>query len=256
MTESNANPTSAMLPAIRPLPTAMNLVIHQHVLLDPDSGIWQRERQNVGFYKDRIVPHLVYWTMRNQQLRPYRERVVSAASGRVLEIGIGSGLNLDFYPQRVQQILGLDPSLRLLQMARQAVNQSLNQSRLNVTLLEASAEAIPLEDNSTDTVVMTWTLCSIPDPVRALSEIRRVLHPNGQLLFVEHGLAPEDKVRRWQNRLTPIWKRLAGGCHLNRPVRELIENAGFAITQIEAGYMAGPKLMTFLSEGRAKPVTS
>jgi len=216
----------------------------------------QGRKRIVSFYKDRIVPHLVYWTMRSQRLRPYRERVVSAASGRVLEIGIGSGLNFDFYPQRVQQILGLDPSLRLLQMARQALNQSLSQSRLNVTFLEASAEAIPLEGNSIDTVVMTWTLCSVPDPVRTLSEIRRVLKPNGQLLFVEHGLAPEDTIRRWQNRLTPAWERIAGGCHLNRPVRELIENAGFAIIQIDAGYMAGPKLLTFLSEGRAKPVTS
>jgi ubiquinone/menaquinone biosynthesis C-methylase UbiE len=136
-------------------------------------------------------------------------------------------------------------------MARQAANQF----PLSVTLLEASAEAIPLEGNSVDTVVMTWTLCSIPDPGRSLLEIRRVLNPNGQLLFVEHGLAPEDKVRRWQNRLTPLWKRITGGCHLNRLTRELIEKAGFAITQIDTGYMAGPKLMTFLSEGRAKPVS-
>jgi ubiquinone/menaquinone biosynthesis C-methylase UbiE len=203
----------------------------------------------VGVYENRILPHLVNWAMRNRQFQPYRERVISAAEGRVLEIGIGSGLNLPFYPQQVREIVGLEPSERLLGMAREAADRS----RLKVKLIEGSAEAIPLDRNSIDTVVTTWTLCTIPDAAGALMEMRRVLRPSGQLLFVEHGLAPEEKVRKWQNRLTPLWKRIAGGCHLNRPVRELIEKAGFAITQIDTGYMEGPKLMTFFYQGRARP---
>jgi ubiquinone/menaquinone biosynthesis C-methylase UbiE len=134
-------------------------------------------------------------------------------------------------------------------MTRKAAGRS----GLNVRLIEGSAEAIPLDRNSMDTVVMTWTLCTIPDASGALREIRRVLRNSGQLLFVEHGLAPETKIRKWQHRLTPFWKRIAGGCHLNRPIRELIENAGFEITEIDTGYMEGPKPMTFLYRGRARP---
>jgi ubiquinone/menaquinone biosynthesis C-methylase UbiE len=120
--------------------------------------------------------------------------------------------------------------------------------------MEASAEAIPLDSSSVDTVVMTWTLCSIPAPLKALGEMRRVLKPGGQLLFVEHGLSPDASVRKWQNRLTPLWQRIAGGCHLNRPVSVLLENAGFHVTHLKTGYMKrGPKPMTFLYEGIASP---
>src|SRR4029077_4433602 len=117
--------------------------------------------------------------------------------------------------------------------------------------IEASAEAIPLEGSSVDTVVMTWTLCSVADASQALSEMRRVLKPSGQLLFVEHGQAPEESVRKWQDRLTPVWKRIAGGCHLNRPVAALLDRAGFRVTRLTTGYMRGPKPMTFLYEGCA-----
>jgi len=203
----------------------------------------------MGFYRDRIVPHLVHLSMRNRQLLPRRERVVSGAEGRVLEIGIGSGLNLPFYPPDVHEILGLDPAPRLLAMARRAAERS----HRPVTLIEGSAETIPLDDNSIDTAITTWTLCTIPDAGRALREMRRVLKPNGQLLFVEHGLAPEDSVRKWQNRLDPVWTRIAGGCHLNRPIRELILGAGFSVSTLETGYLKGPKPMTFLYEGRALP---
>ena len=203
----------------------------------------------MGFYKDRIVPHLVYWSMRSRQLQPYRERVTSAAAGRVLEIGIGSGVNLPLYPHNVNEIVGLEPAHRLMAMARDAAGRS----PLEIQLIEGSAESIPLESNSVDTVLMSWTLCSIPEPITALLEMRHVLRPDGQLLFVEHGLAPEAKMRRWQHRLTPLWKRFAGGCHLDRPVRELIQQAGFDITHLDTGYMEGPRLMTFFYEGRAKP---
>jgi ubiquinone/menaquinone biosynthesis C-methylase UbiE len=187
--------------------------------------------------------------MRNRELRPYRERVISHAEGRVLEIGIGSGLNLPFYGNRVEQILGLEPAARLLAMAQGRADRS----KQPVTFVAGSAEAIPIEDHSIDTVVTTWTLCSIPDAIGALKEMRRVLRPGGQLLFVEHGLAPEDTIQRWQNRLTPLWKKIGGGCHLNRPIRTLIERAGFNITELKTGYMKGPKPMTFLYEGLATP---
>jgi len=203
----------------------------------------------VSFYNDHILPHLINLAMRNRELTPYRERVVSRAEGRVLEIGIGSGLNLPFYGTRVEQIIGLEPAARLLEMAQDRSGRS----KQPVTFVSGSAEAIPLDDHSIDTVVTTWTLCSIPDAVGALKEMRRVLRPGGQLLFVEHGLAPEDTIQKWQNRLTPLWKRIGGGCHLNRPIRALIESAGFNITSLDTGYVKGPKPMTFLYEGRASP---
>ncbi len=202
-----------------------------------------------GYYNEHILPHLINLSMRHRRLQPYRERVLSSAEGRVLEIGIGSGLNLPFYGSRVEQILGLDPGARLLEMARGRADRS----KQPVTFVAGSAEAIPLDDRSVDTVVTTWTLCSIPDALGALKEMRRVLKPGGQLLFVEHGLAQENNIQRWQNRLTPLWKKIGGGCHLNRPIRTLIESAGLNITQLKTGYMKGPKPMTFLYEGRATP---
>jgi ubiquinone/menaquinone biosynthesis C-methylase UbiE len=203
----------------------------------------------MSFYEDRILPHLVNLSMRNEHLLPYRKRIIASAEGRVLEIGIGSGLNLPFYGPSVREVLGLEPAQRLIAMARRAAEKT----TLPVTLLQGSAEAIPLDDASIDTVVVTWTLCSIPDAARALHETRRVLKPGGRLLFVEHGQAPEANVRKWQDRLTPAWKRIAGGCHLNRPIRTLIEHNGFDMLQIETGYMKGPKPMTFLYEGSARP---
>ena len=121
-------------------------------------------------------------------------------------------------------------------------------------MIEGSAESLPMEGGSVDTVVTTWTLCTIPDVVAALREMRRVLKPSGELLFVEHGRSPDAKVRRWQDRLTPVWKRLGGGCHLNRPIRELLEGSGFRIERIETGYMKGPKPMAFMYEGSARPM--
>jgi ubiquinone/menaquinone biosynthesis C-methylase UbiE len=202
----------------------------------------------MGFYNDRIVPHLVNLAMRNQQLAPYRARVLGHAEGRVLEVGIGSGLNLPLYTDHATEIVGLEPHPKLLKMASE------KSARVPAELVEGSAESIPLPDSSIDTVVTTWTLCSIPDVVKALAEMRRILKPGGQLLFAEHGLSPDEGVRKWQNRLTPMWKKIAGGCHLDRPMRTLIENAGFQISRLETGYMPGPKPMTFMYEGAARPV--
>jgi ubiquinone/menaquinone biosynthesis C-methylase UbiE len=203
----------------------------------------------MGFYQDRIVPSLIQLAMRNRNLAPYRSRTVSEATGHVLEVGIGSGLNLPFYRESASHIVGLDPSPKLLAMAREAAHRS----AMPLKLIEGTAEAIPIEDRSIDTVVTTWTLCSVPDVGRALREMRRVLRPGGRLLFVEHGRAPEAGVRWWQDRLTPMWKHLAGGCHLNRAIGQLIENAGFRIERLDSGYMRGPKPMTFMYEGAARP---
>ena len=203
----------------------------------------------MGFYADVILPRLCDLAMRNRRLVPYRERVIAAAEGRVLEIGIGSGLNLPFYRPAVHEVLGIEPAPRLIGMA-QCASRAVS---MPVSFIEGSAEAIPLDDHSIDSVVTTWTLCTIPQVGAALGEMRRVLRPGGQLLFVEHGLAPDEGVRRWQDRLTPLWRCISGGCHLNRPIRTLIENAGFRYERIETGYMPGPKPMAFLYEGRAKP---
>jgi len=203
----------------------------------------------MGFYQHQIVPLLINWSMRQKNLAAYRARIIPAAEGRVLEIGIGSGLNLPFYSHNVARVIGLEPSPRLLAMARR-VERTGNGS---VEFIEGSAEAIPLQNASVDTVVTTWTLCSIPDALRALRDMRRVLRPGGRLLFVEHGRAPDPNVIWWQDRLTPVWKRLGGGCHLNRAIGTLIEGAGFQFDRLQTGYMRGPKPMTFMYEGSARP---
>jgi ubiquinone/menaquinone biosynthesis C-methylase UbiE len=202
----------------------------------------------MGFYQNQIVPILTDLAMRQENLAAYRSCVVPAADGRVLEIGVGSGRNLPFYSSNVRHLIGLDPSPKLLSMARR--NSSPNFTPIE--LVEGSAEAIPLETGSVDTVVTTWTLCSIPNAGRALREMYRVLKPSGRLLFVEHGRAPQPNVCWWQDRLTPIWKRLGGGCHLNRAIKVLIEDAGFRFERLDTGYMRGPKPMSFMYEGSAR----
>src|SRR4051794_14562616 len=172
----------------------------------------------MSFYQRYVIPRLTHLAMRQKQLLPFRQRVVGAAAGRVLEIGIGSGLNFPFYGAAGTSVIGLEPSSELLSMARpRAVTAA-----APLPLLDAAPEAIPLDSGSVDTVVTTWTLCTIPHAQRALTEMRRVLKPDGALLFVEHGRAPEPGVARWQDRLDPLWSRLAGGCHLNRKMDDLI----------------------------------
>ena len=202
----------------------------------------------MGFYRDHVVPLLIDLSMRQRNLADYRRRVIPAATGRVLEIGIGSGFNLPLYGANVKQVIGLDPSPKLLAMAR----KKLGDTGAAVELIEGSADAVPLEDRSVDSVVTTWTMCSIREVERALHEMRRVLKPEGRLLFVEHGLAPRSGVHWWQDRLTPLWKRIGGGCHLNRPVGTLIQDAGFAFERLATGYMRGPKAIAFMYEGSAR----
>jgi ubiquinone/menaquinone biosynthesis C-methylase UbiE len=198
----------------------------------------------MAFYSDVVLPRLCDLAMRNRELLPYRKRVVGSAPGRVLEIGAGSGLNLRFYDS-AREVLALEPAPRLIAMARRAP------AVVPVTFIEGSAEAIPIDDEAVDTVVTTWTLCSIPRADIALTEMRRVLRRGGRLLFVEHGLAPEAVVRRWQERLTPLWRRMSGGCHLNRPIRAMIESSGFRLERLETGYMRGLRVLNFTYEGSA-----
>lgn len=203
----------------------------------------------MGVYRDHILPYLVHLAMRRGLFAEYRRRVVGGASGRVLEIGMGSGLNLPFYAPTAAHVVGLDPSRTLLAMARRRRRKV----PIPAHLLEGSAEALPLDAHSVDSIVVTWTLCSVPDVHRALSELRRVLKREGRLLFVEHGRSPDPDVSRWQDRLTPLWKRVAGGCHLNRSIGTLIEEAGFRLEQISTSYASGPRAMTWMYEGVARP---
>jgi ubiquinone/menaquinone biosynthesis C-methylase UbiE len=203
----------------------------------------------MGFYQQWILPALIDLSMRNKRLRPFRERVAGAAEGRVLDVGVGSGLNLPFYARQAREIFGLDPSARLLARARSKTQRM----QIPVHLLAGSAECIPLAGLSVDTIVMTWTGCSIPAIGTALRDMRRVLKVGGRLLFVEHGRAPEPSVARWQDRLDPFWRRFAGGCHLNRKIDDLLSEAGFRVERLQTGYIPGPKIMTFLYEGAASP---
>ena len=202
----------------------------------------------MGFYRRHIVPCLTHLAMSQKQLLPFRRHIVGAAEGRVLEIGVGSGLNFPLYGAAADSVIGLEPSAELLRMARARARHA----AVPVTLLDASAEAIPLDAGSIDTVVTTWTLCTIPNSSRALAEMRRVLKPSGALLFVEHGRAPEAGVARWQDRLYPLWSRLTGGCHLNRKMDDLLADSGFRIEALQNPRLPGPRTHTYLYEGRAR----
>ena len=201
-----------------------------------------------GFYQRWVLPRLIDLAMRNKEVTRYRGKAIPHASGRVLEIGVGSGLNLRHYGVQVQQLYALDPSARLLQMARKRQLDS----AFPVQYLKASAEEVPLDSRSVDTVVSTWTLCSVPDAPRALREARRVLKPGGRLLFVEHGWAADPSVQAWQRRLDPLWTRLAGGCHLDRQIDRLIREAGFDIVDMTNEYLKGPRPITYTYSGQAR----
>ena len=204
----------------------------------------------MAFYDKWVLPRLIDLAMRNKEATRYRSRIVPQANGVVLEVGVGSGLNLPFYGTGVARLYGLDPSEELLKMARKKARGV----TLPVEFLAHSGEEIPLDDGSVDTVVTTWTLCTIPDPVRALKEMRRVLKRGGTLLFAEHGLAPEARVQGWQQRLNPLWGRITGGCNLNRKMDALIEAGGFRIGTLETEYAKGLRPMSYIYAGRAQPL--
>ncbi|HZR03098.1 MAG TPA: class I SAM-dependent methyltransferase [Burkholderiales bacterium] len=203
----------------------------------------------MGLYYRYIFPRLLDLSMRNPEVKRYREQLVPQAKGCVLEIGIGSGLNLPFYGPQVEHLYGLEPCPELRQMARQRAGRA----QRDVELLNGTAEQIPLANQTVDNVVSTWTMCSVADVDRALREVRRVLRPGGELLFVEHGLAPDAAVSAWQRRLTPLWSRCAGGCHLDCKIDALIADAGFRLDELHTEYAKGPKLMAYMYLGHARP---
>jgi ubiquinone/menaquinone biosynthesis C-methylase UbiE len=202
----------------------------------------------MSLYSHRIFPCLCEWGMSRRPLMECRREVLSGARGRVLEIGVGTGLNLPLYPQHVKRITAIDANAGMMPRAQKRAART----AIEIDLRIASAEELPLESGQFDTVVSTWTLCSIPDVAAALREVRRVLKPDGIFLFVEHGLSDDAGIRWWQNRLTPLNRRLADGCHLNRDMESLIGRNGFAFAELRKYYLKKiPRIAGFLYQGKA-----
>lgn len=199
-------------------------------------------------YTNYILPKLTHWICSSKLIERQRKKVVPLAKGHVLEIGMGSGLNLPFYDTtKVEYLWGLEPSEHLRNLAE----EQRRNVKFDIEFISQAVEEIPLDSNIADTVLVTYTLCTIPSVLPALNEMRRVLKPGGELIFCEHGIAPDEKVRRWQDRVNPIWKRLAGGCHLNRSIPSLIEQGGFQIKNMETMYIKGWKAAAFNYLGSA-----
>jgi ubiquinone/menaquinone biosynthesis C-methylase UbiE len=197
-------------------------------------------------YAKYILPRLTHFLCSSKLITKQREKVVPQAKGQVLEIGIGSGLNLPFYdPSKVQHVWGLEPNEEMWNLT------STRGVPFDVEFLNASAEKIPLDDDSADSIVVTYTLCSVPETIEALRDMRRVLKPGGELIFCEHGAAPEQSVRRWQDRLSPIWQKAAGGCRLNLQIPTLLEQGGFNIRSLDTMYIQEPKFASYNYWGTA-----
>ena len=203
----------------------------------------------MGFYENQILPHMINLACGAKPVRKQREKVVPHAEGRVLEVGMGSGLNIEFYnPDKVEMVWGLEPSEGMRKKAWPRVQAA----PFRLEWLDLPGEEIPLEDNSADSIVVTYTLCTIPDWKAALEQMRRVLKPGGKLLFSEHGAAPDEAVRRWQDRINPFWKKLAGGCNLNREIPRLLRSGGFDVRQLKTMYVPStPKIAGFTYWGYA-----
>ncbi|MBK9246134.1 MAG: class I SAM-dependent methyltransferase [Burkholderiales bacterium] len=200
------------------------------------------------WYERHVLPWLVDLACSVRPVRRQRRKVVPLAKGRVLEIGIGTGLNLEHYDKaRIERLVGLDPGLEMHPQARRRSRRA----AIEVELVGLSAERIPYDDGSFDTVLVTYSLCTIGDPLSALKEMRRVLRPGGRLIFCEHGRAPDARVRRWQERLTPLWSTLAGGCHLDRDIPRLLAQAGFRSDDMQQMYLPGPRPLTYNYWGTA-----
>lgn len=202
----------------------------------------------MNFYERHVLPHLIDTVCGMGDVMRARAEVVPRAYGEVLEIGIGTGLNLPFYdPAQVTSITGVDPAAQMQALAKKRAATV----PIPVAMASADLHGINAETARFDTIVMTFTLCSIAEPIFALKEMRRVMKPSGRLLFCEHGLAPSEGVQRWQRRMTPMWRKIAGGCHLDRDVPAMLREGGFVIGDLSRGYVAGPKPMTYLYSGWA-----
>ncbi len=202
----------------------------------------------MGIYENHILPYVINLCCGLKPIRRQRQKLVPEASGRILEVGMGTGLNMPYYdPDRVEVIYGLEPNERSCEMAAGPIGES----GLKVDMIGLDGQEIPLENNSVDTVVLTYTLCTIPDAHKAMTEMRRVLRPGGRLLFSEHGKAPDAAVRKWQDRLNPMWKVIGGGCNLNRDIPDLIKSGGFKIEALDEMYLPGPKFAAYTYWGSA-----
>lgn len=203
----------------------------------------------MSLWADHVLPHLIERFCRSSAIRAERTRWIPRARGRVVEIGVGTGLNLPFYaPTRIESVTGLDPSAALLRLAAERARGLV----VPVRLVEGRAEAAPLPDGAFDTAVLTYTLCSVDEPARVAAEIRRLLRPGGELIFLEHGLAPEPRTQRWQRLLTPGWRRLGGGCRLDRDPLAPLRQAGLDIGELTTGYVEGASWLSYTYEGLAR----
>lgn len=204
----------------------------------------------MSLWADRVLPHLIEKACRSTAILEERKRWVPRAHGNVLELGVGSGLNLAFYDaSKVAKVTGIDPSAPLL--ARAASRAAT--ATVPVELVRGQAEQLPFPDRTFDSAVITYSLCSVDDPARTLAELRRVMRPDGELVFVEHGLARDAATQRWQRWLTPAWKRIGGGCHLDRDIAKILRDAGYRSDDLRADYADGARWLSFTFEGTARP---
>jgi len=199
----------------------------------------------MGFYREHILPRLTHLAMSTKETTRQRQQALVGVTGEVLELGIGSGLNLPHYPPGVRRVVGIEPSVTAARMAEQRIRTA----GFPVEILPGGAESVAVDEGRFDAVVSTFTLCTIPDVAGALATVRRALRPGGRFFFLEHGLSSEPRVQRWQRRLEPLQKRIGGGCHLTRDPRALIESAGFAVSGLDTFYADGPKAFSFLYRG-------
>ena len=211
-------------------------------MLQPQKTLWV-----VGLYRDRVLPRFTNVLLGSKEFGRVRERVASRLAGDVLEVGFGSGLNVPYYPTAVRRVRAVDPAT----VGRKLAAKRVAASAVPVEYVGLEGRRLPLESESVDHVLITWTMCTIPDVDEALCEMHRVLRTGGQMHFAEHGLSPDAKVARWQHRLDPIQGWWAGGCHLNRPIDRLVEKAGFELTRLDNFYAKGPKSTTYTYEGVA-----
>ena len=201
----------------------------------------------MGFYQKRILPYLLDWSLSAPIIGKYRQEVLASVSGEILEIGFGTGLNLSYYPENINKLVAIDANPGVHNLAQKRIQKS----HITVDNHVLNGETLPMADNTFDSVVSTWTLCSIAKVEQALQEIYRVLKPGGKFFFVEHGLSNESQVQVWQNRLTPIQKVIADGCHLNRNIRQLVEKQFDLVTVKEFYAEKIPKFVGYLYQGIA-----
>jgi ubiquinone/menaquinone biosynthesis C-methylase UbiE len=201
----------------------------------------------MGLYRDQILPRAIDLALRGGEFTRLRARVTARLAGQVLEIGFGSGLNIPYYPASLERVQAIDPAA----VGRKLAAKRAATCPVPIDHIGTDAQTLPADDASVDSVLSTWTLCTIPDASQALAEIRRVLRPGGALHFIEHGLAPDPAVARLQQRLTPLQHRAFGGCHLNRQIDQLVAAAGLELTRIDTYYMKGPRALGYTFEGIA-----